>query len=96
MEIGDLFGIPPMNIHPVRNYFSEGDVELYVDILALSAVRQILRCADDFLQDMLDRERAEDKALREKIRNKKVNMKQSRKDRRSSSCTEGKYCICVY
>jgi len=89
LEIGSIFGMPPMNIHPVRNYFSEVEVELPMDILVLTAVRQILRGAHDFLQDMLDRERAEDKALREKMRNRKLNMKPSLANRRSSSYSEG-------
>ena len=89
MEISTIFGIPPMNIHPVRNYFSEVEVDLPMDILLLISVRQILRSADSFLQDRLDRERAEDKALREKIRERKNNRKQNSQHRLSLSYSEG-------
>ena len=89
MEISSIFGIPPMSIHPVRNYFSEVEVDLPTDILLLISVRQILRSADSFLHDRLDRERAEDKALREKIRERKHNRKENSQHRVSSSYSEG-------
>ena len=70
LEVQDMLGIPPMNIHPVRNYFSETEVEMPTDILTLTAVRQIQRSADMLLQDMLDREKGEEKELREMMRNR--------------------------
>jgi len=71
LEVQDMLGIPPMNIHPVRNYFSETEVEVPTDILTLMAVRQIQRSADMFLQDMLDREKEEEKELREMMKSRK-------------------------
>ena len=71
LGVQDMLGIPPMNIHPVRNYFSETEVEVPTDILTLTAVRQIQRSADMFLQDMLDREKEEEKELREMMKSRK-------------------------
>ena len=71
LEVQDMLGILPMNIPPVRNYFSETEVEVPTDILTLTAVRQIQRSADMFLQDMLDREKEEEKELREMMKSRK-------------------------
>ena len=54
-----------MSVLPLRNYYSETEVELSLDILALLTVRQILRSVDLSLQDQRDRQRAQDLATRE-------------------------------
>ena len=54
-----------MCVLPLRNYYSETEVELSLDILALLTVRQILRSVDLSLQDKRDRQRAQDLATRE-------------------------------
>ncbi|XP_006206041.1 interferon-induced protein 44 isoform X1 [Vicugna pacos] len=45
-------GFPPSNIFVVRNYTSEWELEPVVDVLVLSALRQMLWAADDFLEDL--------------------------------------------
>ena len=65
LDISDRLGIPPMSVLPLRNYYSETEVELSLDILALLTVRQILRSVDLSLQDQRDRQRAQDLATRE-------------------------------
>ncbi|XP_076976635.1 interferon-induced protein 44-like isoform X4 [Tamandua tetradactyla] len=51
MNVNRMLGIPIANILRVRNYASEWELDLLKDILILSAVRQMLRNADDFLED---------------------------------------------
>ena len=38
----------------MKNYESETELDMCVDILALSTVRQIFRAADDYFDDQLD------------------------------------------
>lgn len=48
----ERLGIPLSQIVPVKNYCSELDVKLDVDILTLMAVRQMLRLAESFLDNL--------------------------------------------
>lgn len=47
--------IDTYHIVPVKSYESGGSLELPVDILALSALRKMLGCADDFLAEEMGR-----------------------------------------
>ncbi|XP_019643387.1 PREDICTED: uncharacterized protein LOC109484518 [Branchiostoma belcheri] len=48
-------GIPKSSILVTKNYDSELETELAVDVLALHALRQMIRYADNYLDDHLDR-----------------------------------------
>ncbi|KAM5162672.1 interferon-induced protein 44-like isoform 4-T6 [Callospermophilus lateralis] len=52
MLINQMLGIPLSNILMVGNYASEGELDPMKDVLILSALRQMLRAADDFLEDL--------------------------------------------
>lgn len=47
-----MLGIPLSNILMVGNYASERELVPMKDVLILSALRQMLRAADDFLEDL--------------------------------------------
>ncbi|CAH1271898.1 IFI44L [Branchiostoma lanceolatum] len=48
-------GIPKSSILVTKNYDSELETQLAVDVLALHALRQMIRYADNYLDDHLDR-----------------------------------------
>ncbi|XP_037682758.1 interferon-induced protein 44-like isoform X2 [Choloepus didactylus] len=52
MSVSKMLGIPIPNIMAVENYASERELDHLKDVLILSAVRQMLRAADDFLEDL--------------------------------------------
>ncbi|XP_047393089.1 interferon-induced protein 44-like [Sciurus carolinensis] len=54
MFINKMLGIPLSNILMVGNYASEQELNPVKDVLILSALRQMLRAADDFLEDLPD------------------------------------------
>ena len=47
-------GVPKGHVLPVKNYESEIELDINVDILALVAMRQILRFAVNFFDEQLD------------------------------------------
>ena len=47
-----MLGIPLSNILVVENYASEREMDPLKDILILSALKQMFRAADDFLEDL--------------------------------------------
>lgn len=47
-----MLHIPTSNILMVENYASELELDPLKDILILSALRQMLRAADDYLDDL--------------------------------------------
>ena len=68
MEASEATGIAQNQIFPIRNYTREWECDLNVDILILHAFRQILRNAEDFLADKIEREQQEIKAMTERVR----------------------------
>ncbi|XP_063656226.1 interferon-induced protein 44-like isoform X2 [Pan troglodytes] len=52
MNVHKMLGIPISNILMVGNYASDLELDPMKDILILSALRQMLRAADDFLEDL--------------------------------------------
>ncbi|XP_037004018.2 interferon-induced protein 44-like isoform X2 [Artibeus jamaicensis] len=52
MEVQKMLHIPTSNILMVENYASELELDPLKDILILSALRQILRATDDYLEDL--------------------------------------------
>lgn len=52
MKIQEMLHIPTSNIFMVENYASEVELDPLKDILILSALRQILRAVDDYLEDL--------------------------------------------
>jgi len=66
-EVSDLFGIKANQIHPVRNYNSQTECLLEMDILTLRALRQILRYSKTYLKDLLERQDEKNKQLDAKI-----------------------------
>ncbi|XP_010961657.1 interferon-induced protein 44-like [Camelus bactrianus] len=48
----ELLGVPISKIFVVENYASEREMDPVKDILILSALKQMLRAADDFLEDL--------------------------------------------
>ena len=53
-ELAAKTGVPKSFITPIKNYEIETELETPVDILTLSALRQILRLADDFFEEQMD------------------------------------------
>lgn len=51
-KVHELLSIPIFNIFMVENYASELELDPLKDILILSALRQMLRAADDALEDL--------------------------------------------
>ncbi|KAM5256403.1 interferon-induced protein 44-like [Ctenodactylus gundi] len=51
MKVNKLLGIPVFNILMVENYVSERELDPFKDVVILSALRQMLRATDDFLED---------------------------------------------
>lgn len=52
MEIQAMLKIPISNILVVENYAPEWEQDPLKDVLILSALRQMLRAADDYLDDL--------------------------------------------
>ncbi|XP_078416812.1 interferon-induced protein 44-like isoform X2 [Cetorhinus maximus] len=51
-EIGQQLGIPISCIIPVKNYWSDHELDYATDVLILSALVQILRYADDYFENL--------------------------------------------
>ncbi|XP_056001626.1 interferon-induced protein 44-like [Ostrea edulis] len=49
--VADVIGVPRSHVFPVKNYEKESRLHTPIDILALSALRQTLVFADDYLED---------------------------------------------
>lgn len=49
--VADVIGLPRSHVFPVKNYEKETRLHTSIDILALSAFRQTLVFADDYLED---------------------------------------------
>ncbi|XP_074524449.1 interferon-induced protein 44-like isoform X2 [Halichoeres trimaculatus] len=54
-EASARLGVPLCCVIPVKNYSEELEVNLNCDILLLSAVEQMLRCSDDYFEDISER-----------------------------------------
>jgi len=52
----EMFGVPRINILPVKNYEEETEVETGVDILALLALRRLQHLAKEHLEMMTSQE----------------------------------------
>lgn len=52
MNVHKMLGVPISSILMVGNYASDLELDPMNDILILSALRQMLRAADDFLEDL--------------------------------------------
>ena len=50
----DVIGIPRGHVFPVKNYEQETQLQTNVSILALTAMRQTLVFADDYLEDQYE------------------------------------------
>lgn len=53
-KFSDMFGVPRSHVLPVKNFEKEIDVRTDVSILALIALRQILRSSEDFLFNFIN------------------------------------------
>ncbi|XP_042612059.1 interferon-induced protein 44-like isoform X2 [Cyprinus carpio] len=53
-EVSSRLGVPVSCVLPVKNYSQELELELNCDILLLAALQQMLRLADDYLDDVDD------------------------------------------
>ncbi|XP_061167744.1 interferon-induced protein 44-like [Saccostrea echinata] len=49
--VADVIGVPRSHVFPVKNYEKETSLHIPINILALSALRQTLVFADDYLED---------------------------------------------
>lgn len=47
----DVIGVPRGHVFPVKNYEKESQLQTNISILALTAIRQTLVFADDYLED---------------------------------------------
>ncbi|WAR31642.1 IF44L-like protein [Mya arenaria] len=55
-EAAELLGIPEYNIHPIKNYNTEVELDEGVNILALQALQQMMNYAEDFMENIQQRE----------------------------------------
>ena len=53
-KVSQLLGVPRNNVFPIKNYETEIELEENINILALMAMTQILRAAEDYLFNYLD------------------------------------------
>jgi len=67
IEASEATGITLNQTFPVRNYTAEWECILDNDLLILRAFRQILRNAEDFLDDKIEREENEMKVITERM-----------------------------
>ncbi|KAK7126792.1 hypothetical protein R3I94_018093 [Phoxinus phoxinus] len=51
-EVSSRLGVPVSCVLPVKNYSQELELELKCDVLLLNAIQQMLRFADDYLDDI--------------------------------------------
>ncbi|RXN20412.1 interferon-induced 44-like protein [Labeo rohita] len=51
-EVSSRLGVPVSCVLPVKNYSQELELELNCDVLLLTALQQMLRLADDYLDDV--------------------------------------------
>ena len=86
-DVSAMFGIKENQIHPVRNYNSEVECVLEMGILSLRGLRQIVRYAGSFLNDMVERKEAEEGQLRRKLAH--LEKEKKRKPTISASDSEG-------
>ncbi|KAM6921971.1 LOW QUALITY PROTEIN: interferon-induced protein 44 [Xenentodon cancila] len=54
-EVSFRLGVPLYCILPVKNYSEELELDMNCDILLLSAIIQMLRCVDDYTDELSDR-----------------------------------------
>ncbi|XP_067845948.1 interferon-induced protein 44-like [Heptranchias perlo] len=52
LEVGEKLGIPVSCIVPVKNYWSDLELDCSTDILILSALLQMIRYADDYFENL--------------------------------------------
>jgi len=57
LDLSQKLGIAQNTIYPVQNYSIETEKDQVIDILALFALRQVLRCAETSIDDMLQRDK---------------------------------------
>ncbi|KAM6892548.1 interferon-induced protein 44-like [Xenentodon cancila] len=55
-EVGARLGVPLYCILPVKNYSEELELDMNCDILLLSAIIQMLRCVDDYTDELSDQQ----------------------------------------
>jgi len=77
-EVAQKFGVAENSVYPVQNYSVETEKDRAIDILALRTLRQILRCSETFLDDMLERQDEDMKQLEEQLSNMKQNQTPTR------------------
>ncbi|XP_061167739.1 interferon-induced protein 44-like [Saccostrea echinata] len=53
-KVAEMIGVPRSQVFPVKNYEKETRLHISINILALSALRQTLVFADDFLEDQYE------------------------------------------
>ena len=53
-KVSQLLGVPRNNVFPIKNYETEIRLEENINILALIALTEILRAAEDYLFNYLD------------------------------------------
>ena len=66
-EVSEIFGIKANQINPVRNYNTQTECILSMDILTLRALRQILRYSNTYLKDVIEREEEQNRQLDQKL-----------------------------
>ena len=59
--LSDKVGIPISHIMPVKNYHEETELITALDVMTMSAIRQILRLADNYFEEQMDLQGVNDK-----------------------------------
>lgn len=60
-KAAEIMGLPSAQILPVKNYVSEPNLKIALDILIMKALKRCIDCADDFMDEQLLRIAAEEK-----------------------------------
>lgn len=62
-KAADIIAIPRSHVLPVKNYEKESQLKTDINILALTALRQALMFADDFLENQYELEQENSQTL---------------------------------
>ena len=62
-KAAQLLGLPRENVLPVKNYENEVELDENINILALLSLRQVIYLAEDFMENMLEKQLDEEQQM---------------------------------
>ncbi len=67
-KAAEIMGLPSAQILPVKNYVSEPNLKIALDILIMKALKRCIDFADDFMDEQLLRIAAEEEMTHAKVK----------------------------